>query len=74
MKLLVAATLLSVPAWTGMVISASAASGEAVSLTKATTIAPCRCASSLAAMRSGLRPDCEIAINGMPRKCGDEAR
>jgi hypothetical protein len=47
---------------------------EAASLTTAMTTAPRARASSAAASRSGLRPDCEMAISGTSRKWAEVAR
>lgn len=48
-------------------MSATAASGESMSLTRLTTKAPAALAASAETTRSGLRPDCEIARKRAPR-------
>src|ERR1700761_2107269 len=65
---LVAATLCSGPAHSGMVQSAAWASGEFSTLTNATIIAPAAFALATVANRSGLAPDWDIAINTVPRR------
>ncbi len=63
---LVAATERSAPAHKGKSASASRASGDASSLTKATDRARCALAVRCMARMSGLRPDCEMAIATAP--------
>jgi hypothetical protein len=63
---LVAATLISLPAWSGRKVSTSSASGESAVLTKATVRAPPCFAARIAERMSGLLPDCEIPIASMP--------
>ena len=67
MKLLVAATLFSAPACKGMTHSAAAASGELASLTSVTVVAWPRRNTSIGSIRSGLRPDCDMATASVPR-------
>src|SRR5262245_35077866 len=67
---LVAATLISTPARSGTRRSAIAASGDSGELHSAITSAPPRFAASVEASRSGLLPDCEIAMNTTPRRSG----
>ena len=67
MKLLVAATLRSVPACNGMTHSAALASGEEVSFTKATVVAPPAQKRSTGMHRSGLRPDWDIDTTSRSR-------
>lgn len=63
---LVAATLCSRPAATSMTAALSAASGEPGSLTMARQKAPAPRAMAVWRTRSGLRPDCEMAMNSAP--------
>ena len=63
---LVAATERSGPAHSGSSASASCASGESTSLTRAMASAPPRRAARCISMISGLRPDCEIATETAP--------
>lgn len=67
-KLLVAATLVSGPAPRGKATSTSPASGEAMSLISPIVSAPPRLAVSVNWSVSGLRPDCEAAMNTAPDK------
>ena len=60
---LVAATECSLPASIGTTNSASSATGDDVALTMAMVRAPAARADRVAAIRSGLRPDCEITMN-----------
>ena len=62
----------------GMTNSAASATGEAGALTMAMVRAPAARADLVAAIRSGLRPDCEITMNSASRsfkrraKCRDD--
>src|SRR5688500_17953670 len=53
-----------------MTVSASCARGESATFTSATTCAPADLAISALRSRSGLLPDCEIAMNSAPSSCG----
>jgi len=61
MNVFVAATLSSGPAQIGKTKSHASASGESVTLTTATVMAPASLALFVKATRSSLRPDCEMA-------------
>ena len=63
---LVAATLRSGPAPMSMTALQASASGEAASFTRARQNAPSVRAISVCASRSGLLPDCEMAMNNAP--------
>jgi hypothetical protein len=65
---LVAATLDSVPAPSGIERLAMRASGDPSTLTSASTNAPAAFAAAAAASRSGLAPDCEIAMKRTERR------
>ena len=65
-KLVLAATAVSSPAHCGITTSHAAASGAPVSFRMPTTSAPPRRAARASSIRSGLRPDCEIARNSAP--------
>ena len=64
---LVAATDFSGPADSASSVSAISASGDVSSFTSATTSAPALACASTVASRSGLRPDCEIAMHNARR-------
>ncbi len=64
---LVAATLDSRPACSDTATSTSCMSGASGVLQSATVSAPLAFALSVAASRSGLLPDCEIAMNNTSR-------
>jgi len=63
----VAATLLSGPAFNSITRSAAAIKGESALLESAKTVAPQAFAEATEASKSGLRPDCEMAMNRHPR-------
>jgi hypothetical protein len=65
---LVAATLVSAPACSGTATSTSCMSGESAVLQKASVNAPPSFAARVAVSRSGLLPDCEMAMNNTPRR------
>ena len=67
MKLLVAATLCSLPARSGIAHSAACASGESMSLTSAMVVAPPSRKYLIGSTTSGLWPDCEIEIASVSR-------
>src|SRR5262249_12706427 len=67
---LVAATECSAPALIGKTSSDALAAGDFSSLTMASVTAPNLRASSVALMRSGLRPDCETTAKRAPWKSG----
>ena len=69
----VAATARSGPACNGSTVSAAAANGDVASLTSATTCAPAFRYAATVASRSGLRPDCEIAMHSAPDACTGDA-
>ncbi len=67
MKLLVAATLCSLPACSGMVQAALCASGDSASFTSATVVAPPSRKYWIGSTTSGLWPDCEIEMARVSR-------
>jgi len=67
MKLLVAATLCSLPARRGMANSAACASGDSISLTNATVVAPPSRKYLIGSTTSGLWPDCEMEMASVSR-------
>ena len=73
MKDFVAATLRSGPAARPKTSSAISDSGELTSFTSASTNAPASFRLATVASRSGLRPDCEIAMQSAPSTRSDEA-
>ena len=65
---LVAATLVSGPACSGTATSTMRMSGDSGELHNATVIAPLSRALRVAVSRSGLMPDCEMAMNNTPSR------
>ena len=71
MNVFVAATLSSGPAQIGRTNSHACASGESGALVMATVSAPDCFALAVIAMRSSLRPDCEMASTSWSLRCID---